>query len=270
MSGYCAICTKPSQTAACDPCTDGLLGLLSLLPWLASQLEVSYSRQSKLGTTGRRPPGAEQPLGYGPGAKAAYDRLRNELVGWVREVRDATGEFMSHRADWPDDTILAMTLWLMQRRHTIQRHPAVDELRRAVEHTVEAGLERINPEPDEPTYGICEADTEYGPCPGYLYGEHDATWVRCARCGAQHQTAARREWMRHRMSVFYFRAATLARLLPRMVERPVSASNIRNWAAEGRPIRTSEDADGFRTYHCGDVIAVAATTPKRQREGSAA
>lgn len=260
---YCVICTKPSQTAACDPCMAAVERNLSMVPWLAAQLLVTYSRQSRLGSAGKRPTGAEQPLGYGPGAKKAYDRLHNELVGWVRE-------FLGRRLDeaWPRDDVVSMTVWLLRRRDRIQRHHAVDELARSIEHVVQHGLDRINPEADEPTYGICEADTEYGPCPGYLYGEAAASWVRCARCGAQHETAARREWMRHRMAVFYFRAATLARLLPRMIDRPVSASNIRNWAAEGRPIRTDRDSDGFPTYHCGDVIAVAAVTPKRQREGA--
>lgn len=71
---------------------------------------------------------------------------------------------------------------------------------------------------------------------------------------------------RQRASASYFRAATLARLLPRFIDRPVSASNIRNWQAEGRAIRVGRDADGWTTYHCGDVIAVACSTPKRDRK----
>lgn len=267
MTGQCVLCTRTSGTAACEACMAGVLRNLSMIPWLASELLVTYTGQSRLGNAGKRPKGAEQPLGYGPGAKAAYDRLHNELVGWVREWLGT-----EVYGAWPADTVRAMTLWLLQHRQRIQRHPAVDEFARSVEHEIQRGLDRINPEPDEPTYGICEADTDYGPCPGYLYGEPDATWVRCQRCGAQHETRARREWMRHRMAVFYFRASTLARLLPRLIDRPVSASGIRNWHARGRAIRTDEDHDGFTTYHCGDVIAVAVSTPARGRkmEGSAA
>lgn len=56
----------------------------------------------------------------------------------------------------------------------------------------------------------------------------------------------------------------------------MSASNVRNWRAAGKPIRTQRqdddgrpvdraDATAWIAYHLGDVIAIATATPTRRR-----
>jgi hypothetical protein len=260
----CVTCDRPSPDGAylCQAdCWPALDSDLHLLGWLDHQLTVTRTRQSRLAGGGRRPAG-DQPLGYGAGAATAQDALRNTVTTWARDLW--LGRV------WPVGTTITTLVTAMRNDPApIRLHPAADQIVRDVERHRDWALSVINPLDDEATYGVCDAElADGGTCGAYLYGEADAAWVRCRTCHTQHETRERRDWMRRRMEVHYFRAATLARLLPRMIDRPVSASGIRNWTARGKLIRTSTDADGWITYCCGDVITVALTTTTREREGA--
>lgn len=261
----CQSCTRPSHVYLCpaDDCWPALEADLALMGWLDAQLTVSRTRQARL-DAGRRPAG-DTALGYGIGAALAQDELRNTITTWAR---DLLGEQVA-------GTIGLLALQLRQ-PGLIVLHPAAGEIARDLEHVRKRGLAVINPQGDGMVFGVCGAELEDGStCPAYLYADPDdptADWVRCRACRTQHETRDRREQMRVRLEVLYLRAATLARVLPRLIDRPVSADLIRAWAAQGKPIKTQDDADGWRTYRCGDVITVALTTPQRERrmEGSAA
>lgn len=256
----CHLCARPSLDAAvCTTCWTGVVADLHLMGWLDDQLTITRTRQDRIGDRGPRH-GADTPLGYGQGAAVAQDDLRNTIGTWVRAAE----------VDYQETTVAALSATLAAYRGL--RHVAyAPDLARDLERVRERSLAVVNPADTGMTYGQCTADlTDGGTCAAYLYGPPDATWVRCRRCRAQHAASERRDWMRRRMEVLYFRASTLARLLPCLIERPVSASGIRNWAARGRPIRTSVDDEGWTTYCCGDVITVALTTPARDRAGSAA
>lgn len=260
----CVICTRDhTGSYVCPGCLTQLAADLRTLAWLAAELMVTRTRQARLADHGRR--GYDTPLGYHVGAAHAYDALHNALVTWVREHRRHLDEA------WPADTPASMVRWLIQRADRIQADPGADQLAKEITYHTERALEIINPlDPNAQTYGICGAERHDGTtCTAYLYGEAKAAWVRCRACHTQHDTRRRIADLEARMRVLYFRAATLARLLPRLIERPVSASNIRNWARDGRPIKTGVDDDGFTTYHCGDVIAAALDTPKRNRAACA-
>jgi hypothetical protein len=260
-TGQCVICTRDNSDGyACTNCVTQLVADLRTVGWLAAELMVTRTRQDRLATssTGSNP--ADSPLGYHVGAANAYDALLNALGTRVR-ARHRTGD------PWPNDTPASMVRWLIERVDRERRNPGVDYFAREIEEHTTAALEIINPlDPDEQTFGICGTERHDGTvCTAYLYGEPKADWVRCRRCNTQHDTHLRIRALERRMRVLYFRAATLARLLPRLIERPVSANNIRSWVHNGRPIRTSVDDAGWITYHTGDVIAVAQVTPTRHR-----
>jgi len=259
-ANQCVICTRDVQGAYADKdCITSLTTDLRTLAWLAVELTITRTRQARLGGGARGAGGSS--LGYHDGAARAYDALHNCLSGWVRDLNEG------YATPWPSDTAESMAAWLAVRGKRLRQHPAVDQLARDVREYTEWARLVINPIPDESTYGVCGVEMPDGRvCDAHLYGEPDANWVRCQRCHTQHNARERTEALRARMSGLYFRASTLARLLPRLLQRPVSDNNIRAWARE-RPdaIRTERDEDGFPTYHCGDVIEVAASTPKRDR-----
>ncbi|MFL6141590.1 MAG: hypothetical protein ACJ72N_06945 [Labedaea sp.] len=262
-TGQCVICTRDNPTShVCDRCVTQLVADLRTLAWLAAELMVTRTRQARLaGASGGS--GAESPLGYHVAAARAYDRLHNALTTCVRD-------WWRTAEPWPANTPASMVAWLIARVDRVRRDAGADHLAIELEQHTKAALEIINPlDPNEQTYGICGAEQQDGTiCVAYLYGEPKASWVRCRRCQTQHDTRRRVDELERRMHVLYFRAATLARLLPRLIERPVSANNIRSWAFQGRPIRTGLDAAGWVTYHTGDVIAVASVTPTRSRQAS--
>lgn len=264
MASSCSICTRDCVDGfVCGACLTRLSTDLLTLAWLTGEVRVTRTRQARLaGGSGKRSRGDGSPIPFHEGAARLADELHNDFVGWVRDL---------HRpADpWPADTAPSMARWLVERADRIRQHPAADEFATDVERLTRRALETINV-PPAMSYGLCGALTQdSATCEAYLHGEPDATWVRCRGCGTQHDTARRKLDLRQRMENLYLRASTLARLLPRLIERPVSASNVRNWSRDGRPIRTLVDDDGYTTYRVGDVITVALATPVRKR-GSAA
>jgi hypothetical protein len=71
--------------------------------------------------------------------------------------------------------------------------------------------------------------------------------------------------MRRRMEWLTFRAATLARLLTRLSERPLSAGNVRNWHTRRPPIRAVSTHTGLLAAdHCDNLIAFAVARVQTQ------
>lgn len=260
MTALCQSCERPSDTYLCAHCWPAVDSDLALMGWLDSQLTVSRTRQARL-DTGRRPAG-DTALGYGAGAARVQDSLRNTVTTWARDLSgvDVQGSMGQ------------LALW-MRRPGLVMLHPAAGEFARDIEQARKRGLAAINPQDDGMVYGVCGAPLEDGStCPAYLYGDSEdpgAAWVRCRACRTQHETRDRREQLRVRLEVLYMRAATLARVLPRLIDRPVSADHIRAWART-KPIRTATDPDGWMTYRCGDVMTVALVTPTRPKADACA
>ncbi|HEV2778557.1 MAG TPA: hypothetical protein VGX25_04080 [Actinophytocola sp.] len=285
-SSQCVVCTRDNPNGfVCDDCVAQLVADLCTLTWLAAELIVTRTRQDRLASNGMRghmhdegqshcyrcAPDPTDPVSLPAtalpvhlGATTVYDALHNMLVTTVRDM-------VRIPEAWPADSPASMVRWIIERTDRIRRDSGADQLVLDVEHHTKAALEVINPlDPNEQTFGVCGAEQRDGTtCTAYLYGAPTTDWVRCRRCRTHHDTRRRIQVLERRIRVMYFRAATLARLLPRFLERPVSANNIRSWAFQGRPIRTSVDDDGFVTYHCGDVIAVAVATPTRNRTSAA-
>ena len=256
----CLICSRDHRgSLICCLCEDTLVDDLNTLAWLDAELLVTRTRQARIGGGGRS---RETPLSIHPGAMAAgealYRDLSYELSEWLRNWPGG---------HWPEGlTAAGMARWFAARPDQLRQYPMVDRLRRQATHHIERALRVINPPPDESTFGVCGADIDGVSCTEYLYGEPGASWVRCKRCKTQHDTYERRKILEAKMSSLFFRASTLARLLPLVCDRPVTASNIRNWVAQGKPIKTKKGEDEFLEYHFGDVKAVAVATPKRDRK----
>lgn len=253
----CLICTRIHNDAyACPQCVTTLTSDLRTLAYLADELETTRTRQARVaGQTGG---GNGTPLGFHLGAAQTADALHHTLAAWVRVW---TGGWV------PKGTPADLAWWIAG--HELQHLVHIDQLAEDVRVHTAVALAVINPLPDEQTYGVCGAELDDGgTCAAHLYGAPGADWVRCRKCQTQHDTKVRTRQLEARARVLYFRAATLARILPRFIDRPVSASGIRNWVQRGKPIRT-QDENGFLTYHCGDVIQVALTTPERDRKKEA-
>lgn len=256
----CVICTRDHRgSLACPLCVDTLVADLRMLAVLDAELLVTRTRQARIGGGGRS---RETPLSFHPGALAAgealYRDLASELDEWLRQWPDGI---------WPEGlTAAGMARWFAARPDQLRHYPLVARLRDRVTFHKDRIVRVIDLPPDESTFGVCGADVDGVSCTEYLYGEPGASWVRCKRCKTQHDTFERRKILEAKMSSLFFRAATLARLLPLVCDRPVTASNIRNWVAQGKPIKTKVDEDKFPTYRFGDVKAVALNTPRRDRK----
>lgn len=261
MTPLCQGCTRPSPHAhACDPCLAGLTTDLATLAWLDAELTTARSRQARLAGNGGRRTSGDAPLPYGTRAATVQDALRNTITTWARDVDPGCEQYWTATVD--------VLCWVIARAD-LGQHPAVGELVDDMRRLAARGLEVINPDPDDLAYGPCGAEHDGDVCDAHLHGAPGDTWVRCPRCHTQHEVRALRDALSHRFAALYLPAATLARVLPRLMDRPVSAAMIRVWAARGKPIAVALDADGEPLYplqyRVGDVITVAASAPTRER-----
>jgi hypothetical protein len=270
----CVRCARAvADGYVCRSCTGQLADDLRTLAWLADELEVTRTRQDRVAERGPASRGAGSPLGgFRAHAHGVLRALNLDLAaGWARDLwveptPPPAGVY------WVPEPPLRGTgadacRWLARQVHRVRVLPGVEGLAASVERHTEAALAAINPVADEQAYGVCgeELDDDGRTCTAHLYGPPGVDWVRCRVCETQHDTRRRTDALERRMRGMYFRPATLARVIPRFTDRPVSAGMIRKWVWEGRAIRAGVDRDGHQVLHVGDVLAVAESTPVRNR-----
>ncbi|MCP2205305.1 hypothetical protein [Lentzea flava] len=264
-------CSNPTDldVYVCGLCLGRLDGDLADVADLAEELDTTIARQTRTGMpVGSR--NAEVGLPYNDGAAEVGRDLRSVLSTWVRELWETHGprrvvitaaNVRTTELD-PldlDDTLAEMAAWLRRHPSWIEYHPAGGEL---VDEIADA-VERVRRAVDLPP-----ARTYCGPCPDCgtdLYARPDRELVRCRECEARHEVEARRAALLDAARGHLGTAAEIARALPRLLGRELSANSLRTWARTGKLTRRPPDAQGRTRYLVGEVIDVALATPTRSR-----
>jgi hypothetical protein len=259
----------------CGVCLGRLDGDLAAVAELVADLEATTARQTRTGhRVGSRP--AETGLPFNDGAAAVRDDLHNVLSTWVRDLwescgpwREApTGETGPDGApvvEWAldpldlDDTLPEMAAWLRRHPSWIAQHPAAGELVDEIGDAVDRARRAVDLPP---------ARVFCGPCPDCgadLYARPERAIVGCRECGARHDVEARRAALLDAARRVDATAAEIARALPALLGRELSANTVRTWARNGRLTRRKPDERGRPRYLVGEVIDLALTTATRSR-----
>ncbi|SDL18479.1 hypothetical protein SAMN04488074_109221 [Lentzea albidocapillata subsp. violacea] len=264
-------CEHPTDPEAyvCGVCLGRLDGDLADVADLAEELDTTIARQARTGMpVGSR--SAEVGLPYNDGAAEVGRDLRSVLSTWVRDLWETHGpRRVVITADKTrateldpldlDDTLAEMAAWLRRHPSWIEYHPAggelVDEIADAVERTRRA-------------VDLAPARVYCGPCPDCgadLYARPDRETVRCRECETRHEVEALRAELLDAARGHLGTAAEIARALPKLLGRELSANSLRTWARSGKLTRRAPDAQGQPRYLVGEVIDVALATPTRSR-----
>jgi hypothetical protein len=279
--GYVITCSVPSCSnptsggEACGLCLGRLLGALVEVDELVDDLDDTVARRTQTGQrVGSRP--AETGLPFNLGAAEVARDLRGVLSTWVRVLWEAYAprrQVATGRTSVDgrpvtvteldtldlDDTLPEMARWLRRHPSWIEDHPAAGELVDEVTDAVERARRAVDLPP---------ARLYCGPCPDCgtdLYARPDRTTVGCRECEARHEVEALRSALldaaRHQLAT----AAEIARALPRLLGRDLSANTIRTWARTSKLTQRESDERGRPRYLIGEVIDVALATPTRSR-----
>jgi hypothetical protein len=107
-----------------------------------------------------------------------------------------------------------------------------------------------------------------GPCPDCgadLYARPERAIVGCRECEARHDVEALRAELLDVVRDSLATAAEIARALPCLLGRDLSANTVRTWARAGKITRRKPDEQGRPRYLVGEVIDLALSTPTRAR-----
>lgn len=180
MSEIVCNCGRPTRDDAyvCEDCLSELFKALGEIPGLDDELEVTITGQRALPTEGG-PASAEARMPWNQRAGEARRRLRQTLVTWVRHCIEDGVRSSDPSTDWPADTLVAMSRWLMWRVDGLGLNDlgpdAVEEITNAV-----AQCWRVIDRPAERTY--------HGPCVcgRDLYAKPGAKTIACPACEVEH------------------------------------------------------------------------------------
>jgi hypothetical protein len=270
------LCGNPATGGyMCGVCLGRLDCDLAEVAELVADLGATITRQTRTGhRVGSRP--AEVGLPFNDGAAAVRDDLRNVLSTWVRDLWESCGPWRevptgdtgpdgTPVVGWVldpldlDDTLQEMAAWLRRHPSWIAEHPAAGELVDEIGDAV-ARVRRAVDLP--PALVFC------GPCPDCgtdLYARPDRVIVACRECGARHDVEALRAALLDAARKVTATAAEIARALPALLGRELSANTVRTWARAGKLTRRKPDERGRPRYLVGEVIDVALATPTRSR-----
>lgn len=246
MSGPCGACVRPVHDVGvlCSACTGRLRRDLLDVPGLLAELDTTALRQAKTGDgggSGDAPPWDER-------ARRAQHALRNAITTWCRVLLDDCT-----RLTHPAETIPA--LWLAEQTAHIRLQPWAPDMAADIRRTTAASWRTIDQPEDRLYAGPCTVRVDGTECGRPLWARVGQAEVTCPGCGWRWPVVERQEWLMRSAADLHETARVIASALTLMTRTRVSASNVRNWASEGRLAPTGTRG-ASRLYRVGDVLSL--------------
>lgn len=258
MSNECVKCRAPAGgVALCSTCTLALRVELGDVPELLIDLEITRSRQDRLTPPyDHGPASAETPLPYKPHVDEVVWILTNTLSQWV--------ETLLPSGNRKPDTPHGCARWLMRNVDLVRRYAGaaqlVDEVTNAVRHARYATDRR---EDRRLFVGPCNV----GDCTAEVWGQPGQRTTACPACGAEHDIAARQEWL-HTIARSYLATPPEISGFLKLTGVSCSAAAIRNYAARGRLAAGGVNSKGHSLYKIEDVLTAIETRYRHQKKAS--
>ena len=295
----CPICGKPIHDNAyiCGTCGQTLTKALHHIADLHAELDVTLTRQARIGSTNGAPPPppevdpdpqpknvilwgvAVQPLPFHLGASTVRRAVVNVVTTWARIILEERGMDLPPIPEPPIGPVCNPTeckhqsctviRWHIQDSETVHAAKFIGEYVWWLRHRPEApeafkdltladrDLERVIDRPAPMKYA--------GPCNicrKDLYVREGAAMVECRPCGMTYDMDQRREYLLKCAEDRLERAAQIARAVTDLGS-PISADRIRKWAERGRLLPHATDPRGRPLYRVGDVTELLRSEPRK-------
>ena len=243
-------CERPTPDGLlCERCTDHLRRDLAALPGLIADLDVTLTRQARVGSGSSKD---RSPLPLNVAASEVGWAVRNTLGTWVRTIElDDLGDLADDPADW--------ARWLGKRVERIRGHVEGGMLADEIGYCVVSIRQVIDTPPESLYCGPCAT------CGADLYARPGASEVLCRRCEragfvalpVDVQTA--RTALRARAEDMLVTRTEALRALPSMAGVDLPSKTLDRWVQTGRV------ADRAGRVRLGDVLDAAAGWVARRR-----
>lgn len=242
----CAQCREPTDAALCVNCATALRIELGDVPLLLAHLDITRSRQDQLADpydVSRG--GGETPLPFKPHVGEVAWILHDTLSAWVTSLGGNTRKV----------TTAALAKYLLVHIHHIRVAVDAGQLVDEITHAIRYARRAIDrPDDHRLILGPCDEElADRSRCRQTVYGLAWRDYAVCEACGAQHNIAARQQWLRDLAEGHLGTATEIAGFLRAYGMPRVTASMIRNLAVRGR--LSPEPDTRPPLYHVRDVLA---------------
>lgn len=252
-------CGKPTRDAAyvCDDCLDTFAKRLGDVTWLDEELATTIAKQKSAGASG--PPSAETALPINIAASERAETLRHELVMLVRFCAEEGVRASDPSGDLPENTIVAMSRWLLWRVDGLAFNDMAHEFVSSVTTAIR-DCQRIIDLPPERSYA--------GPCPeckSDLYHRPAATEAKCPGCGQVYDVAEVQAWMQARIEEHMTDRLVTSREGSTLLSRfglETGQRTIDKWHERGKVAEAGHDAKGRRLFRWEELLTLAARHAK--------
>lgn len=249
----------------CASCADELTRDLFAVPGLVADMTVTEARQARMsraGAVGGR--SNEAPLPYAADRTGAprsmpLDALACAIAGWARDIADTAGLDIAALLDAPglraltanqrggprsDPASLTVdglldfevaAVWMAHDAQALRRHPAVDELHAEITDVVAHVRMAVDRLPELSYKGPCpglwgDISGVLYQCGADLYAEKGQDWVKCRRCGSNHDVREINRIAMEHVEDMLFTASELHDLLAELGS-PVPKGTLWSWAS---------------------------------------
>jgi hypothetical protein len=235
---------------------------------IVAELEVTLSRQAKIGSAGKSGKGwAREKLPINLGAIEAADVLTNTLTTWARDVAEVG--FLAEHSTSPTRAAARI---LLNHIPEIRRHPAVVELVDEISDAIRQARHAVDRPADRVYFGACYSETpdEDGrliTCVEEIWASPAATEVTCRVCATEWEIAERRAWLLKRAEDMLVTVAYASTYLGEIGRITVTQDRIRGYIRREKiAYRAPVEARRFRL---GDLLAVVLDESEKAERKSA-
>lgn len=245
MAAMCPLCGGVQvESLLCPVCVARLTRQLRDVPSLVDELDITLSRQGKVGNGGKGGKGiAHEKTTIHLGAAAAAWDLQHVLCAWAIEVTGVRPSSVAPTVAAADALLSAMP--------AIRRHPESARLVTAVCGAIESARRVVDRPVERRFLGPCAASLDAGICTGDLYVTPDAEMVRCKTCLTEHKVAERRTWMLSQAASTLLTVREAAQMVSDVGGIRISQASIRGYLHRGRLAYRSE-----KLIQLGDLLAI--------------
>lgn len=249
------------DTVLCRGCVDSLKAELRAVPWLVEQLDLTLTRQARVGSR-NGPRSTERPLPFHPRASVDLETLRDGLSMWAAAVAE--------RRQVAVDAVGAVALagWLLRWAGEVAQHPDAGELHGDVLAMTEAARRTIDLPAERKYVGPCDD------CGEDLYCGVLAKVVTCRTEGCEFTSPVeeRRTWLLEAAVDQLRTAAELSRELPWIGGVTIDRKLINSWSSRGRIVAYlphPRDPYGRTRFRLGEVLTLARETAMERADRAA-
>lgn len=247
----CPVCQcEQAEGLLCHNDTTALERELGDVTAIVGELDVTISKQAKIGNASGPGGLARERTPVNWGAAAVLDDLTNTLTTWARDVLPKWGLRAYGRP------ALVAARILLSEVDTIRRHPAVEALVDEITDAITQARRAVDRPADKVYLGQClmvtpDQDGRDVTCLEEVWARPGASETTCKVCGVTHEVSERRAWLLKKCEDYLFTVKDASQMMGEVGHITVTQASIRGYIHRGKI--------GYRAgnmIRLGDLMAV--------------